>query len=312
MVMELPADPDFSELDVIGFHLHSGRHGKSKCDGHFCQTSHATITYSTENEGGIQSTADVVTAIQTHAADMDKTSNIRYYAINFDIDGPLASSVYMQPLLSEPPRDKELVCSQIKSFNHYIFRRDNQQDGLETERDIQMAPNMTLPALSNDKYSNVGKVMIETRHLLHEGTVINRWHGEKTKNVPPPTIAGNVEQEECKMTEVERQIKVREEMENEYCKNVDEIRNDMDQDESSNDDTDEIKHEDEMNVDTDVECVVSDTKVDIDWNKKTQKVLKKLCRDKGLKVSGNKSKLIERLKDPTNDKHKSNRKPMNE
>eukprot|EP01083_Nonionella_stella_P240274 840113_1 len=158
----------------------------------------------------------------------------------------------------------------------------------------------------------VGKVMIETRHLLHEGTVINRWHGEKTKNVPPPTIAGNVEQEECKMTEVERQIKVREEMENEYCKNVDEIRNDMDQDESSNDDTDEIKHEDEMNVDTDVECVVSDTKVDIDWNKKTQKVLKKLCRDKGLKVSGNKSKLIERLKDPTNDKHKSNRKPMNE
>eukprot|EP01083_Nonionella_stella_P003809 10931_1 len=41
------------------------------------------ITYSTENEGGIQSTADVVTAIQTHAADMDKTSNIRYYAINF-------------------------------------------------------------------------------------------------------------------------------------------------------------------------------------------------------------------------------------
>eukprot|EP01083_Nonionella_stella_P003807 10925_1 len=59
---------------------------------------------------------------------------------------------------------------------------------------------------------NVGKVMIETRHLLHEGTVINRWHGEKTKNVPPPTIAGNVEQEECKMTEVERQIKVREEM----------------------------------------------------------------------------------------------------
>eukprot|EP01083_Nonionella_stella_P163987 541453_1 len=203
---------------------------------------------------------------------------------------------------------------------HQAIQRDKiiptltalQQDGLETERDIQMAPNMTLPALSNDKYSNVGKVMIETRHLLHEGTVINRWHGEKTKNVPPPTIAGNVEQEECKMTEVERQIKVREEMENEYCKNVDEIRNDMDQDESSNDDTDEIKHEDEMNVDTDVECVVSDTKVDIDWNKKTQKVLKKLCRDKGLKVSGNKSKLIERLKDPTNDKHKSNRKPMNE
>eukprot|EP01083_Nonionella_stella_P003808 10928_1 len=99
-----------------------------------------------------------------------------------------------------------------KIFQPLHFRRDNQQDGLETERDIQMAPNMTLPALSNDKYSNVGKVMIETRHLLHEGTVINRWHGEKTKNVPPPTIAGNVEQEECKMTEVERQIKVREEM----------------------------------------------------------------------------------------------------
>ena len=36
--------------------------------------------------------------------------------------------------------------------------------------------------------------------------------------------------------------------------------------------------------------------------------LKKLCIDKGLKRSGNKTKLIERLLNPTKKEHKSNRK----
>jgi hypothetical protein len=43
-------------------------------------------------------------------------------------------------------------------------------------------------------------------------------------------------------------------------------------------------------------------------NKLDQKKLKKLCRDNGLKVGGNKTKLKERLLDPGNAKNKSNRK----
>ena len=48
--------------------------------------------------------------------------------------------------------------------------------------------------------------------------------------------------------------------------------------------------------------------IDNDYKSMTLKQLKALCREKGLKVGGNKTVLIQRLKDPTNATHKKQKK----
>merc|ERR1712228_640184 len=49
--------------------------------------------------------------------------------------------------------------------------------------------------------------------------------------------------------------------------------------------------------------------IDKDYKSQTIKQLKELCKQNGLKVGGNKTALIQRLKDPTNETHKKQKSP---
>ena len=76
--------PLYDNLETIGYHLHTARHGKSVVDGHFSFVSSAVSDYSTDNESGVQTSEDVCIAINTasqhriHGA----SSNIEYIPIN--------------------------------------------------------------------------------------------------------------------------------------------------------------------------------------------------------------------------------------
>ena len=49
------------------------------------------------------------------------------------------SSPYMAPLKQPEPTTQELVISQIRSFNHYMYHASDQSEGAITERDIQQS-----------------------------------------------------------------------------------------------------------------------------------------------------------------------------
>ena len=172
-------------------------------------------------ETGIQNTEDVCIAINTAVNNMQNSSDsITYFAINFDIDGPLADSEYMAPLKQDKPTDPQLIINQMKSFKHYIYNRSKQIDGIISEREI-IADNptrITLPSLRNHKLSysaeNRGKVLIESRHLLsdNECDSIFRYHRSKVKPAPNPKIKPDPPIIEPKIKEIERQINARKEL----------------------------------------------------------------------------------------------------
>ena len=76
--------------------------------------------------------------------------------------------------------------NQLKSVNYYIYHKDKYIDAFNTEgEEIECDANSshlssTLPSLRSNKMSQIGKVCIETRHLLSEPdekSVLSQAHG---------------------------------------------------------------------------------------------------------------------------------------
>ncbi len=126
---------------------------------------------------------------------------------------------------------------------------------------------------------------------------IYRYHAYKTKRSTKPTIAKNITPPEINTVEMKRQIDARNKITTKYFANDEAIQTDLEMSEKDSD------NQNSMELDQD------DKKLNKEkLKKKTVTQLKIFCRNKGLKVAGIKSKLIESLLNPTNPKHISNRK----
>ena len=122
---DVPKIP-FNDLNCIGYHNHTGKHGKTIVDGHFVFVSDA-VSEANGTEHGVQCSEDIVCAIETaDECRLNGSDEIEYYPINFDWNGPLQDSPYMQPLLAQNLKEKVLLVPQLKAHGHYIFRRANQ------------------------------------------------------------------------------------------------------------------------------------------------------------------------------------------
>eukprot|EP01084_Bolivina_argentea_P038967 72020_1 len=307
---QLPALPHLKTVQEITYHNHTEKHGKGVADGHLTTVTEA-VDEQGETEEGVQSSADIVRAIQKKVSESDYGKNITYCPIDFDIDGPLKDSIFMQPLKKEIPQEQELVISQLKAFKHYTWRKYEQDNDIDTEREVHNDDGvlsekhvLTLPSLRARKMNNIGKVLIETKHKM-SSTPIFRYHTVRTKNSTKPTIAKEITPPKMNTKEMKRQIDARNNLINKYIENKKAIEMDLGME---NDVIDQHMNDVHLTNKNSMEIDSGEQKKRKQYKSMNKTELKKLCVEKGLKRGGNMTTLIQRLLDPTNPIHKDKRK----
>ena len=112
-------------------------------------------------EHSVQSSADIVRAISN--ADkhrINRDDNVECYPIDFDVDGPLGECAQMIPLKAEISREKAVTMTQLKAFRHYIWKREEQDTDIMTDKD-----GLVLPSVSAESVNKVTQVRISRSHL---------------------------------------------------------------------------------------------------------------------------------------------------
>ena len=297
MFKDLPNSTDH-DFQSIGYHNFTGKHGKSPVDAHFAFVSSAVDSLATTSEHGVQCSADIVRSIQIAVRERERpTKGISYYPINFDIDGPLQDSECMAPLQASDFIDNVLNVSQIKAFNHYLFEAAEQNTALLTERevidgngDLDM---LQLPSLRQNKYKHIDEVLLTTKWLLSDEG-IRRYHKTATHKATKIKVAKKVITVDPNVNELKRKSNVRKSMMNDYNAGNKRAMFDIDTDGSS-------EHDEEESIDSDDDPCYEEAY----YKEMKKKELKKLCRERGLKRSGKKALLIQRLLKPNKPANKS-------
>ena len=156
---------------------------------------------------------------------------------------------------------------------------------------------LILPSMRSQSLNRVAQVKISRSHLLRTQPYDTR-HSWTWRRATAPKVDTNIVPPPLKTAEMKRRIAVRARFAERHEKGepVEHVNDDYEPE------PDEMSEDDEDSTDRKVPKTASELE---DQNKA---FLKKLCRDWGLKISGNMIKLKERLMDPNNDVHKSNRK----
>ena len=301
---QIPQNPNYADLEHIGYHLHTPCHGKSYVDGHFCFVS-AAVEQQGLTEKGVQCTEDIVTAIETAAEQRaDSQRKITYFPINFDIKGPLKDSKYIKPLRAEVPKEEVLQVSQLKAYNHYIYKRSEQELALNTEREVDAGDDqqhiISLPSLRTERMADIGKVMINTKYLP-SSQPLKRWHLTKIKNATKPKTAETIKAPELSLNEYKRQQSVRQRLSNEAN------TNDIDIDMALSEDVDDEQCQCDMDSESDGDDNDRNTKSRAALQKMTVTQLKALCKARGLHRYGRKNQIITRVLNHQDSDHKPER-----
>eukprot|EP01084_Bolivina_argentea_P015301 28605_1 len=149
---------------------------------------------STTQDNGVQTSADICQAINTAVKSRENpTPGRTYYQMDYDVDGPYKDSVFMMPLKEHDPMCDVLQIIQIKSFDHYSWSHNAQNNSINTEREIDGEEKQTLilPTLKPTKCKNINKVLLETKRIWTD-KAIPRYHAIKRCGATAATVSTKV------------------------------------------------------------------------------------------------------------------------
>ncbi|MCH2045795.1 MAG: SAP domain-containing protein, partial [Saprospiraceae bacterium] len=261
-----------------------------------------------DTEHGIQTSGDVVHSIEIYdSLRKERTDDILYFPTDFDLDGPLRDSPYLKPLKQLLHREKALNIPQLKAFRHYIWKRDEQDVDVMSERE-----GLLIPSLRESRLRRLEQVTLTRKHVRSSPGYSGKY-GWSWRAATKPTVDTNIVAPPLQTTELQRQIKVRQQFHD-----IELQRNgvpmvlmrvnigDIDDGNESDSKMDDVNH----HVDVD-NVGPKRVMTAAELSGMTNADMKKICKEWGLKRSGKKIDYERRLMDPFNDKHISKQSRFN-